>query len=129
MRVVLSRKHISLSRKLAKEISSLARNFSEKSYSRTEDAEHLLLRHDISVERKKSILVQSLHKAIAKAFSIGKKRPGKKTILVLRQRIQSIRKIVNKLRSINYYLETTFMQDLNIPKIPFFFGLIFKFIR
>lgn len=117
MRVVLNQKHLRLSEELVKESNKLARSFNYQSYSKIESIENMLLRRDISVEKKKSILIKKLHHAIVRTFSINKKRFTKKTFDALKKRLHSIRKIVNKLRSINYYLETIFLEELKLSKI------------
>ncbi|MBI2653276.1 hypothetical protein HYX02_00545 [Candidatus Woesearchaeota archaeon] len=118
MRVVLSQKHLSLNKKLVKEVNLIFRSFNGKSYSKIENIEQILFRYDVPVEKKKELLIKKLHESIAKTFSINKKKLNKSIFKALMRRIQSIRKIVDKLRSINHYLETTFLQDLKPSKIP-----------
>lgn len=113
----MSQKYFSLNEKLAGESNSMARNFANQSYSKIEDIDNILLKRDISVEKKKSILIQKLHAAIVGAFSIDKKKFNKKAFDSLKKRLHNIRKIVIKLRSLNYYLETTFLEDLKLAKI------------
>ena len=117
MRVVVSSQHQSLNKKLAKEINRLAKNFNIKSYSRIENIDKLLLKRDISVEKKKSILLSHLHRSITAAFSIDKRKFNKNTLDSLKKRLHSIRRVIGKLRSINYYLETAFLQDLKLSEI------------
>ncbi|MBI2654948.1 hypothetical protein HYX06_00805 [Candidatus Woesearchaeota archaeon] len=120
MRVVISRGHLDINKKLARELNSLAKNFNHKHYSKIENIDGILLKRDISVERKKEILLKSLHASLAKAFSVNKGRLNRQTLESLKRRLANIRKIIDKLRSINYYLETAFLQDLRIAgvKIP-----------
>jgi len=117
MRVVVSSQHQGLNKKLAKEINRLAKNFNIKNYSRIENIDKLLLKRDISVEKKKSILLRHLHDSIATAFSIDKRKFNKSALGSLKKRLHSIRKVIGKLRSINYYLETAFLQDLKLSEI------------
>jgi len=117
MRVVISRGHISLSGRLAKESNKLAGSFNGKGYSRIENIDNLLLKRDISVEKKKNLLIKKLHESIAKAFSINKKKFSKKNFDSLKKKLHNIRRIVLKLRSINYYLETAFLDGLKLAKI------------
>lgn len=116
MRVVTSKKHISLRSRLAKESNRLAGRFSTKSYSNIENIDSLLARRDISVEKKKGILLRKLHEAVARAFSINKKKFGKKDFESLKKQLQGVRKTVIKLRNINYYLETAFLEELHLAK-------------
>lgn len=117
MRVVINQEYAGLSERLVKEINNLAEGFNNKNYLKIENINNLLLRRDISVEGKKRILIKKLHEAITKAFSIDKKGFNKKTFDGLKKRLHNIRKIINKLRSINYYLETMFLEDLKLSKI------------
>ena len=116
MRVVISRKHLSISEKLAKELNGLVKNFNSESYSKIGDIEGVLLKRDISVEKKKNILLKKLHELIVSTFSIDRKKFGNKSFESLKKRMHGTRKVINKLRSINYYLETTFLEDLNLSK-------------
>ena len=117
MKESISQKHLSLNERLVKELNKLIRSFNSRHYSKIEDIDATLLKRDISVEKKKNILIKKLHDFIVKTFSIDKKKFSKKDFDSLKKRLHSIRKIIIKLRSINYYLETTFLQELKIPKI------------
>lgn len=117
MRVVINQKHLSLNEKLARELNKLIRKFNIKNYSKIENIDNILLKRDVSVEKKKGALIEKLHEAIVKAFSINKKSFNKKTFDLLKKKIYNIRKIILKLRSINYYLETTFLEELKLSKI------------
>lgn len=117
MRVVVSQKHLILNKRLAKESNKLSRSFDGKAYSKIDDFDGMLLKRDISVEKKKGILIKKLHDSVIKAFSIDKKKFGKKALESFKKRLHNIRKIVIKLRSINYYLETAFLEELEASKI------------
>ena len=117
MKGVISQKHLSLNERLAKESNKLARIFNNQHYSKIKNIDAILFKNNISVEKKKNILIKELHDFIVKTFSIDKRKFGKNGFDSLKKRLHSIRKIIIKLRSINYYLETTFLQGLKIPKI------------
>lgn len=117
MAVVINQKHLSLNEKLAKEINKLSRRFNTKDYSKIENIDNILLKRDISVEKKKGILIRKLHDSIIRIFSIDKNKFNRKTLDSLKKRLHNTRKIVIKLRSINYYLETMFIEDLMASKI------------
>ncbi len=117
MRVVINQKHLSLNEKLTKQLNSQVRSFNNKNYAKIENIDKLLLKRDISVEKKKNILIKKLHEAIVISFSIDKKKFNKKTFVLLKKRLRNIRNIIIKLRNINYYLETTFLEDLKFSKI------------
>lgn len=112
----MNQKHLALNKRLVKELNGLARGFNAGRYLKVENIDSLLLKRDISVEKKKRVLVKELHKSIAEAFSIDKSKFSKKSFDSMKKRLHNIRKIINKLRSINYYLETTFLQDINLLK-------------
>lgn len=116
MRVVINQRHLSLNRRLAAESNKLVKRFNNKSYSKIGDISSMLLKRDISVEKKKSMLVKKLHEAVTTAFSIDKKNFNKNTFESLKKRLDGIRRIVIKLRSINYYLETIFLKDIMLSK-------------
>ncbi|MBI2541722.1 hypothetical protein HYV80_03360 [Candidatus Woesearchaeota archaeon] len=116
MRAVISSRHLSISDKLAKEMNALAKKFDIRKYSKIDEIDGILLKRDISVEKKKKILIENLHALIAKTFAINKKKSGN-ALKPLASRLIAIRKIVLKLRSINSYLETMFLDDLNFLKI------------
>ncbi|MAG91832.1 hypothetical protein CMO83_04095 [Candidatus Woesearchaeota archaeon] len=117
MRVVISKNHLRLNNKLAAESNLLARRFNNNKYSKIQSIDKLLTKRDISVEKKKNILLDHLHYLIAKSFSINKKKFNKKTFESLKGRLYNIRRIIDKLRSINYYLETTFLQELKLSNL------------
>ena len=117
MRVVISRRRLGLNEKLAHELNRLAGNFNYRTYSKIENIDGILLKRDVSVEKKKDILLKSLHTSLAKAFSINKGRLNRNSLESLKKRLANIRKVLDKLRSINYYLETTFFQDLRIAGV------------
>lgn len=117
MRVVIEQKHLRLNKKLAEESNKLVKHFNNEAYSKIEEIDNLLLKRDISVEKKKSILIKKLHNAIVETFSINKRKFSKKIFYSLKKKLHNIRRIIIKLRSINYYLETTFLEDLKLSKI------------
>ncbi len=117
MRGVLGKKRFGLNEALIKDLNRSSKNFSNKIYSRIESIDGMLLRRDISVEKKKKILIGMLHDYAVAAFSIDKKKFNKSSLDSLRERLHDIRKLIGKLRSINYYLETAFLEDIRLSKI------------
>ena len=116
MRVAADKKNFSLNKALIEDLNSSLKNFSNKRYSRIEKIDGMLIRRDISVEKKKKILIGALHESVVAAFSIDKKKFTKRSLDSLRDRLHSIRKLIDKLRSINHYLETAFLEDIMLPK-------------
>lgn len=117
MRVEITKNHVSLSSRLLREIGRLTGKFTAKSYSKITSIEKILLKRDISVEKKKKILVNELHKGIAEAFSVRKEMLDATSIKSMGKRLAALRKITIKLRSINHYLESTFFQDIKISNL------------
>lgn len=117
MRVVITQEHVSLNDKLIKECNKKVKRFNAQDYSRIEKIEGILTKQDISIENKKRILMEKLHKTIVETFSISKKGFSKKSFEFMKRRLACIRKIVVKIRGINYYLETIFLEDLKLSKI------------
>lgn len=117
MRVEISQKHLSTSHRLAGEINRLSRKFNSRDYSKIEDIGNLLVSRDMTVEKKKRLLVGKLHRLAAVTFAIDKGNINKKTLKSLGARLASMREMVFKLRSLNNYLETTFLADLKFLKI------------
>lgn len=116
MRVVINKRHLSLNARLAKEINRLSSGFNVKNYSKIGDIDSIVSKRDISVEKKKKILIKRLHSLILTTFSIDRKKLSKEAFDSFKKRLDSIRKAIIKLRSINYYLETTFLDELGILK-------------
>lgn len=106
-----------LNERLIKDLNKSLKNFSNEGYSRIVSIDNALMRRDISVEKKKRILSSRLHESVVAAFSIDKSKFNKSSFDSLKARLHSIRKITSRLRSINYYLETAFLQELRLAKI------------
>lgn len=117
MRVVINQKHLVLNDRLATESNCIAGNFSNEDYSKIEDVDCILLKRDITIRRKKEVLIKKLHSSVVGAFSINRKGFNKKSMESLKKKVHNLRKIVLKLRSLNYYLETIFLEELGISKI------------
>jgi|GEM_PF-4301090 hypothetical protein len=117
MRVEISSKHLSISHRLAAEMNLLSKKFNYRDYSKIEDIDNVLLNRNISVEAKKRLLIGKLHSLIAKAFAIDKRKITKNGFSSLASRLLGIRKVVMKLRSLNQYMETMFLADLNFLQI------------
>ncbi|MBI2659166.1 hypothetical protein HYX05_03670 [Candidatus Woesearchaeota archaeon] len=113
----ISENHLGLNESLARESNRLAKSFNPRQYSKIKNIDGLLLKKNSSVEKKKRMLVNELHNAVLKAFSIEKKNFGKKELGSLKKRLHAIRRLIIKLRGINYYLETAFLHELKIPKM------------
>jgi hypothetical protein len=76
--------------------------------------ERVLLRKDISAESKKKELVKNLHGLIISTFSI--KKFNNKALENVKANVGLIRKVLHKIKSINNYLEESFLGELGIIK-------------
>ncbi|MBI2558363.1 hypothetical protein HYW20_03495 [Candidatus Woesearchaeota archaeon] len=117
MVVVVSQKHLSLNKRLAKEINRAAVKFDNSTYSKIKNIDAMLLKRDVSPEKKKAMLIKCLHDSIVTAFSIDKKKFNAKTFESLKKRLHNIRRIIIRLRSINYYMETALLKETEFSKI------------
>jgi len=119
MVVVVEKKHIDIYTKIVDDINRLTKKFKGEDYKiRLDKYEKLLLRKDISVEKKKKEIIKHLHALIIKTFSINpdKIRSHKSILGVLENNLKVIRRLVIKLRDINYYLENTLLGELKLTK-------------
>ena len=119
MRVDIEESHLDIYKKLAEDINNAAKKFSIKSHKiNSKPYEALLLNTNISIERKKKELVSHLHKDIVKTFSMDISRVSSKKALLegLKNNLSILRAIVNKLRSINHYLEESLLKEIGIIK-------------
>lgn len=121
MRVVISERHLGLNKRLANEINRLAKNFNYRNYSKIESIDRVLLKRNISVEKKKELLLRKLHSLMAETFAVNPDKFNKKLLESFNVRLASIMAVIDKLRGITYYLETTFFGELRAAgiKIPF----------
>jgi len=74
----------------------------------------LIFKVDVSIEKKKMLLMEQLHESITKTFSI--KKVDKGTISGLKNNLEIIRKVIDKLKDINYYLEEIFLKEIGVKK-------------
>ena len=102
---------------MVNEINSLSRNFNSKNYSKITNVDNQLSKKDISIEKKKNLLLKELHKLIARSFSINLQKFRRSDLTNLGKRLDTARKIISKLRDVNYYLETIFLQELKLSRI------------
>lgn len=121
--VVINGKHMMLNERLAIESNKLARNFNNLRYSKVEDIDTLLQKRNISVEKKKKMLIKKLHASVVEAFSINKVKFNTQALEFLKKRLSNLRKILIKLRSINYYLETSLFNELKVSSVNLNVGI------
>ena len=118
MRVEIDKLHKDSYNRLAEEINKSARRFKLKDYRQSRGYETLLLNKDVSVEKKKKVLNERLHKLIVKTFSIdlSKIKSEKAVLKVLKGNIKILRDFVHKLKSINHYMEESFLAESGLIK-------------
>jgi len=109
MRVGVEKIHIDSYKKVVYEANKLLK--SKKTLK--ENYKKTLLARNISVENKKKKLIKALHKLILHTFSFDIKN---KRINNIKQNTTVIREIIQKIKSINHYLEESFLIELNIIK-------------
>jgi len=76
----------------------------------------LILKIDVSIEKKKTLLIKYLHDAIIKTFSIKDIKADQKTLKGLKNNLEIIRKLIDKLKDINHYLEEVFLKEIGAKK-------------
>jgi len=113
MRVVIEKEHIGSYERIAKEAN---RAIKRASKLKKNGYKKLLLQKDISVENKKKRLVENLHELIISTFSVNIKQVNNKTLEKVKANIELIRYIIHKIKSINNYLEESFLKELGIIK-------------
>ena len=119
MRVDIEESHLDIYKKLAEDINNAAKKFKIKSHKINHGPYQALLSNtDITVEKKKKGLVDCLHRDLVKTFSVDISGVSSKNSLLegLKNNLAILRAIVNKLRSINHYLEESLLKEIGIVK-------------
>ena len=118
MRVEIDKIHKDSYKRLAEEVNKSARGFKLRDYKKSRSYESLLLNKNVSAEKKKKVLTERLHKLIVKTFSIdlSKIKSEKVVLKVLKGNIKILRDFVHKLKSINHYLEESFLAESGLIK-------------
>ena len=117
MRVEINQNHLKLNDSLARQINQLSARFDNKNYSKIGNIDRMLLEQDVSVEKKKQLLIKNLHELAVKTFSINKKKFSGRDLGSLKKRLHNLRRIIIRLRGINHYLETIFLEEISFSKI------------
>jgi len=120
MRVGLEKSYIDTFQSLVKDANKLIKKkpkLQDKAYRKA------LVSNNLSIEKKKQKLIKALHDIILHTFSINIKKPIK--IEIVKQRASLIRELIDKIKSLNNYLEESFLKELKLIKEP----LIIRAIR
>jgi hypothetical protein len=78
--------------------------------------EKALFRKDLSIENKKKELANNLHELVISTLSVNAKKVNNKALSKFKENIPLMRVIIYKIKSINNYLEESFLRDLGIIK-------------
>lgn len=116
MRVVISKSHKQSYTEIAQLVNKNAKNFSQGRYKVSPKVDKLVKRKDITPLRKKKMLSTELKKHIINAFSIDidKIKDKKNFLKKLKKNLNEIRKIIIKLKDINYYIKESLLNELGI---------------
>lgn len=124
MKIKIEKRQKEIYNRLISEVNKISKKFSPKKY-RLDTTKHKksLKRDDISVEKKKRELKNHLYDLIIKTFSINfDKVEDKKRILEeMKNNMEMLRELVEKIRSINHYLTDVLLNEIGLTK-----GLSFK---
>lgn len=119
MEITIDKKHIELYNKIASDVNKTIKKFKKNKYFiEPFKYKKLLEKKNLSIEKKKKQLIDELHNLIIKIFSLDiKKIKSTKAILdILKNNIEILRFLINKLRDVNYYLQTFFLEELGLIK-------------
>lgn len=118
MRVGIEKRYIDSYRNIAKEVNSIVNG--RKKALKKEEYRKALLSTNVSVENKKKKLGRALHDLILHSFSIDirKIKNSKKALRGVKEHIALIREIIHKIKSLNNYLEESFLAELGIASKP-----------
>ena len=121
MRVGIEKRYIDSYRNIAREVNNIVNIVKRgKKALKKETYRKALLSTNISVENKKKKLAKALHELILHAFSIDirKVKNSKKALQSVKGHIALIREVIHKIKSLNNYLEESFLAELGIAKKP-----------
>ena len=114
MRVGIDKRYIDSYKKIVKEANKILRN-KRKPALQKDNYKKVLLNQNISVEKKKKQLIKILHGRILHTFSIDIQKANK-TLESTKKQTAIIREIIHKIKSINNYLEESFLKEIGFIK-------------
>src|SRR3989338_10392873 len=121
MRVGIEKRYIDSYRNIAREVNNIVNIVKRgKKALKKETYRKALLSTNISVENKKKKLAKALHELILHSFSVDirKAKNSRKALQSVKEHIALIREIIQKVKSLNNYLEEIFLAELGIAKNP-----------
>ena len=113
MRVDIEKRHIDSYKKIVIEVNNPGKTLKKADTSKYEKS---LFRKDITPENKKKSLVKDIHKLIINTFPVNIKQIDSRALQKIKTNIAIIRQILHKIKSINNFLEESFLRDLGIIK-------------
>ncbi|MBI2135383.1 hypothetical protein HYU09_05310 [Candidatus Woesearchaeota archaeon] len=118
MRVGIEKRYIDSYRNIAREVNRIVKG-SKKALKKGKYRKDLLSTN-ISVENKKKKLAKALHDLILRAFSVDirKAKNSRKALQSVKEHVALIREIIQKIKSLNNYLEEIFLAELGISRKP-----------
>ena len=115
MRVDIEKWHIDSYRRIAQQANKFAGKAPFKAHSNK--YEKSLMQRNISAENKKKMLIRHLHELMISTFSADiSKISRKKAIEAFRENTELIRRIIQKIKAINSYLEEDLLVEIGVIK-------------
>ena len=117
--MVVKKERVTIEGRLIADVNRKAKAFTTKSYQKKQAAfERKLQVKEISIEKKKSILMKEIHYLIVDAFSFDPKQiTAKKEFRKhIGNKLIALRLYVDKLRDINYFLKNVLLADIGLIK-------------
>ena len=118
MRVDIEKRHIDSYKRVAQQANKAAGKAPFKAHS--DKYKKSVMQFNISAENKKKMLIRHLHELVISTFSADMSRISlKKSIVAFKANSELIRLIIQKIKSINRYLEEDFLREIGIIKKSF----------
>ena len=123
MRVGIEKRHIDSYKRVAQQANKAAGKAPFKAHS--DKYQKSVMQLNISAENKKKILVRHLNEIVISAFSADISRISrKKAIEIFRANTELIRRIIQKIKAINSYLEEDLLREIGIIKKSLLVGAL-----
>lgn len=119
MVVYIDKEHLEICDKISEELNKRAKSFNLRGYAiNIENYEQALFKRNLTLEAKKKLIINNLHKLLVMTFAvhIDKIKAKKQFLTHLKNRLSISRNTILKLRDINYYLKTIFIKELKLEK-------------
>jgi len=115
MRVDIEKRHIDSYRMIAQQANKIAGKAPFKAHS--DKYQKSVMQLNISAENKKKIMVMHLHELVISTFSADIRKMSRKgAIEAFRANAELIRRIIQRIKAINSYLEEDLLREIGITK-------------